>query len=1159
MQCAKCGVNNRNHAKFCEECGTALTLACPQCGVPVGVGKKFCGDCGASLFAAPITSAQLSSVGAESRRRSPIASPAPASYTPPHLASRIRSGRAALEGARKIITVLFADIQGSMDIMESLGPEESQRLLNPCIQLMMDAVHRTEGAISRVLGDGIMALFGAPLALEDHAHRALYAALHMHETVRRYADELHEHHGIELQIRVGVNTGDVVVGAIGNDLFMEYTPVGHAVGLAARMETLAPPSSTWIAASTYKLTQHAFRFASRGAIKVKGVSEPCAVYELLGPAPSSSRLTTRAAYGLTPFLGRTHELTRLEEFARRAESGHGQAVLLTGEAGIGKSRLLEEFKPYLRNRGFLLLEGEGFAYGKTRAYWPLIAMLKRYCGINDQDPPGAYEEKLRTTLAAVHSSLTAFVPIFLDFLGVEMREHVTTVLSAEAKLQHMLNGVKRLLAFQCRLQPVTLLLEDLHWLDVRSLAFLHTLTVSISSLPVFLLCSSRPYHTYPWETLSFSHQLRLEALSQEAVFSLFTSLAGEPRNRNTLASAVCQRSEGNPFFLEEIVQNLRETGLLSVQENNPTLIPSPADWPLPPTVQSVLASRLDRLPAPAKSLLQIAAVIGREAPRPILALASGLAETEFEQALDLLQERELFHESALYPESVYSFKHALTQEVAYHELLQNQRDFLHEQVGDAIETFFASRLPEHASVLAYHYSRSGNTDKALHYLDVAGRRASALYMDADAQDLWEEHLRLLATQPSTSERDRQEAHTRLRLINVLSRQYNDDAPIRAQFTAAEVVCQRLGDARLLAELHATLAAAYVVRGRPQPGLIHARAAKHAADTLRDVHLQTVTAGPLAHLLWIAGSFDEALHIAETGLAHVQAHGLPQKHKRFVVHPHAQCLAIAGACRAMLGDFPQGVAALQQAAALTQHHSNRLPNALVHWGLALVFDLYGEPDLARHEAQQALTGMEEISPTTGVLLAGGLHEYLTAVSDSDASLYHDATLPTSNLIKLTCTWREKHPFHELAGIWLAEVSVRTSRGSSETQQLAQEALTAAEASGSLWFRCLAHLILGRILEDDVNTLKEAAETHLLRASELATTMQSLPLLARASAALGKFFVKKSNSGITVEQLITSPAEGRLEETLRQARQYGQHAQTLADQLGMKNLWGSDSHR
>ena len=1128
MQCAKCGSGNRSQARFCEECGTPLTLACPHCGVPALVGKKFCGDCGAALFSSPLASAQLSS------------SRAPSTYTPARLDSRFLSGKSVIEGERKIISVLFADIKGSMDILEGLDPEESKNLLDPCLQLMMDAVHRAGGTVSRALGDGIMALFGAPLALEDHPHRALYAALRMQETVRRQAAALHQQHVIELQIRVGVNTGEVVVGAIGNDLFMEYTPVGHAVGLAARMETLAAPGSTFVTASTYRLTEHAFRFTARGATKVKGAKEPLAVYELLGPEPSRSRLTARPTYGLTPFVGRSHEMAQLEELAAKATSGCGQVVQLNGEAGIGKSRLIEELKPKLQARGFLLIEGEGFAYGKTRAYLPLITMLKRYCGITDQDAPATYRDKLQTALTGVHASLASFVPLFLDLLGVDAEEPSLATLSAEAKLKQILDGVKRLIALQCRMQPVALLVEDLHWLDTRSITFLHSLMTSAVTIPLLLLCSSRPGQHYPWDEHSFMQKMQLEPLPQEDTISLFTALVGASAPLAPLASTVCERSGGNPFFLEEIVQNLHETGALAQSKSSRSSWPKPGQWTLPTTVQGVLASRLDRLPLTAKMLLQTASVIGRDAPRSILAQVTEMPESEFEETLHLLEVRELLHESAFYPEIVYSFKHALTQEVAYHGLLQTHRSLLHEQTGDVIEKLYADKLPEYASLLAYHYQHSANAAKALQYLNLAGQRASALYADEDAQHFWEEALRILARQPRTPQRDRQEIRTRLSLINVLSRQHNDDTLIRTQFAAAETICQQLHDESLLAELHATLAVAYILRGRPRQGLPHARAAKDVAETQHNVHLQAITAGPLAHLLWIAGSFTEALQVAEAGARLIQKHDLSHTQMGFIIHPHAHCFAIAGVCRGFLGEFAQGVNLLREAATVTQRHGNQMPQAVVHWGLALLFDLYDQQENARAESRKALTIMEEVSPTTGVLRVGPLHEYLL----SSPLPVQPSTLPPN----LTRIWQERLPFCELAGVWLAELMIRSGHVE-DSQRFAREAVTRAEESGSTWFLYAAHLTSGRSLALNIEEKGQEAEIHLRTAIDLATRMRSLPFLAHATIELGELLFKRDLSADSANYRLDVPMGKRQSRLHKHVKQYGQQAVALGEQLSM----------
>ncbi|HEV8712275.1 MAG TPA: adenylate/guanylate cyclase domain-containing protein [Candidatus Binatia bacterium] len=1066
----------------------------------------------------------------------------PILYTPPHLADRILSGKAALEGERKIVTVLFADIKGSMDIMERLDPEEAKQLLDPCLQRMMEAVHRVEGTVNRILGDGIMVLFGAPLALEDHAQRALSAALLMHDAVARYAIELREHHGISLQIRVGVNTGEVVVRTISNNLYMDYSAVGHAVGLAARMESLATPGSTLVTVYTYRLAHDFFRFAARGAVKVKGVKEPLETYELLGPGASHSRLAARATQGLSPFVGRARELAQLQEILAFAGTGRGQVVSLVGEAGIGKSRLLEELKPVLRARGYLLIEGAAFPYGKTRAYLPLIDMLKRYCELSDQDSPDLYRERVRSKLTAVDVSLTAYVPVLLELLGIDSGNPQTASLPAEARLQKILEAIKRLIASQSRGQPVALLIEDLHWLDARSLTFLHSLTIGVAALPVVLLCTYRPGNNYPWEEQSFVHRIQISPLQRETSTSLFTALVGTDPAVAALAPLVYEQSGGNPFFLEEIVRSLSETGTLTGQPGAYTLARPLSEWTLPATIHGVLASRLDRLPPALKGLLQTAAVIGREVARPLLAQVAGLDESELDQALTTLQARELLYETAVYPDPVYTFKHALTQEVAYRELLHERRALLHETVGTAVEALYGDRLAEHVTLLAYHYSRSTNTDKALHYLHLAGQRAFDLYADTDALHFWEEYLRLLTTLPPSAERDRQELRTRLHLIDVLSRQKSDDGPIRAQFDAADAACQRLNDPRLLVELNATLAVAYVLRGQPRLGLTHASMAKHLADSLNDVHLQAMSRGPLAHLLWIAGRFSEGLQVAEEGLALLQRLGLSNEQRDFVASPHVQCLAITGACRGFLGDFEQGISALQQAAAGAAQHGHRISQALSHWGLALLYALRGEISSGVREAERSLTVMQEIGSTTGILLAGCVCEYFAITYASPPT----SSAPTPLTPCLTQTWQEKLAFHELAGPWLAAAALRAGRYE-EALQIAKAALVQAEASESMWFLCIAHLTLGRLFNQLEARDEVSAETHLLAALQHAEELQSRPFCTHILLALGELLggktVRRPQSGVRSQK-----RNGTIHKRNR-AREYLTRAAELGEMLGM----------
>lgn len=1144
MQCGKCGTVNRRGVQFCEECGTPFVLLCPACGAATAPGGKFCGACGV-----PLIPRSLATHGQSLRphSRPPFSAQSPVHYTPAHLAERIRSGKTALEGERKIVTVLFADVKGSMAIMEDLDPEEARAVLDPCLQLMIAAVHRAEGTVNRLLGDGLMALFGAPLALEDHPQRALYAALQMHDAVKKYAQDLRQRRGISLQIRVGVHTGEVVVRTIRHDLYMDYSAVGHVVGLAARMENLAPAGSTFVTARTYRLTHHMFRFAARGTVKVKGVKNPLEVYELLGARPFQSRLATRAARGFTPLVGRTRELFHLRALVRRARQGHGQVIALVGEAGVGKSRLLEELKPTLRQSGFLIIEGTGFAYGKTRAYLPLVDMLKRYCELTEHDPPEAYRDRLHARLTAVDPSLTAYVPVLLELFGVQTHNPQVATLPGEAKLQKVLEGIKKLLALQSRRQPVALVVEDLHWLDPHSLTFLHALIPGIAALPVVFLFSYRPEQTYPWETLSFSHRLQIAPLPHDVSVSLFTALVGTDPQVAELAPLVCARSGGNPFFLEEIVQSLIETETLVGQPHAYRLACSVTAWSLPATVYGVLASRLDRLAPAVKALLQTAAVIGREFSRPLLARVAQLPESVLDQALTDLQSREFIYEAAVYPDFTYAFKHALTQEVAYRSLLRERRAELHAAVGAAVESLYGDTLPEYVTLLAHHYSQSLHTEKALHYLHLAAQRAFDLYADTEALHCWEEYLRLLVTLPSRAERDRQEVRARIQMINILSRQNSADDALRAQFDAAVLACQRLGDERLRAELHATLAVAYVLLGRPKPGLFHARTAKDLADALADLHLRAITPGPLANLLWIAGRFAEGLSTAEEGLALLQQHQLSDEQMDFVAYPYVQCLAIAGACKGFLGNFDQGLHLLQEAAQRAHQHGNRIPQALSYWGLALLYALRGDIPSALQEADKAFALMRDVSSSTGILLTGGTQEYLTAVASLPSSL------PPSPLACLQQMWQAGHAFCELAGIWRAEVALLAGR-LEEALQLAQAALAQAAASESWWFLCLAHFTLGKILAH--TQAYASAESHLLQALRYAELAHSPPLQAHVLVHLGEALWYASQlrpqqqadaRGLEHEE---SPAGGWIGAGAQQrAREYITRALETCDQLGM----------
>src|SRR5881396_3552341 len=662
--------------------------------------------------------------------------PRPILYTPRHLAERILAEQAAMEargatdGERKTITALFADIKGSMDLIEDLDPEEARCIVDPALQLMMDAVHRYEGYVAQSLGDGIFALFGAPIAHEDHPQRALYAALRMQEESKRCAEKLRLEKGINLQIRVGVNTGEVVVRSIRkDDLHTDYIPIGHSTSLAARMESLATPGSIVVSEHTQRLTEGYFEFKSLGAAQVKGVSDPVNLYEVLGVGPLRTRLQVAAQRGLVRFVGRQGEMEQLQKAWGLAKAGHGQIVGVMGEPGVGKSRLFYEFK-LLSQRGCLVLATFSVSHGKAYAYLPLIDLLKNYFQITLQDDERQRREKLTGKVLTLDRSLEDTLPYMFFLLGISEPTSALQQMDPHIRKRRTFEALKRLLMRESVNQPLILIFEDLHWLDAETQACLSLLSESVATARILLLVNYRPEYRHEWGNRTYYSQLRLDPLGQEEAQELLTALLGDSAALQPLKQFILEKTEGTPFFMEEMVQALLEQGALvrdasRIGTAHLALAPAKplADIKLPPTIQGILTSRIDRLPAEGKALLQTLAVIGKEFSWGLLKQVVEKPEEELHGLLSHLQAAEFIYERPAFPEVEYTFKHALTQEVAYNSLLGERRKVVHERAAQAIEEVYRSKLDDHYSELANHYSRSGNTQKAVDYLQLAGQQA----------------------------------------------------------------------------------------------------------------------------------------------------------------------------------------------------------------------------------------------------------------------------------------------------------------------------------------------------------------------------------------------------------------------------------------------------
>ncbi len=719
---------------------------------------------------------------------------APAPAVAPAVRVRIEQEAAdAAGGERKTVTALFADIKGSMDLMEGLDPEEARAIVDPALKLMIDAMHRYDGYIVQSTGDGIFALFGAPVAHEDHAQRGLYAALRVQEEMAKYSAGLRAQGSPPVEIRVGLNTGEVVVRSIRtDDAHTEYTPIGHSMSLAARMQTLAPTGSIVITEQTQKLTAGYFELKALGPARIKGVSDPINVYEVLGIGPLRTRLQMSASRGLSKFVGRRAELEQLDKALELARGGHGQMVAAMAEAGVGKSRLFHEFK-MRRQAECLVLEAFSFSHGKASAYLPVVDLLKSYFRIADRDDARTRREKVTGKVLALDRALEDTLPHLFALLGIPSGDALLDEMDPSIRRRRTREAVKSLIVRESLNQPLILIFEDLHWVDAESEALLNLVADSIGTAQILMMVNYRPEYRHHWGNKTYYTQLRLDPLGPDNAAELLSAMLGDDPAIDSLKAAIIERTQGNPFFMEEMVQVLFDRGVL-VRNGAVSLARPLTSIEIPSTVKGILAARIDKLAPADKDLLQSLAVIGKEFSMGLVRRVVGKPDDELAPMLANLQASEFIYEQPAFPENEYTFKHALTQEVAYNSVLMQRRRIIHERTATALEETFAATLDDHLAELAHHYSRSANASKAIEYLRRAAEQAGARSAYNDAIGYAREALRLIAAMPETRERDQIELKIQMMLGPLIVAVQGFSSPeLAANIARAQELCRSAGE------------------------------------------------------------------------------------------------------------------------------------------------------------------------------------------------------------------------------------------------------------------------------------------------------------------------------------------------------------------------------
>ena len=1058
MTCPTCHAALPDDAAFCGRCGGALesVRTCARCGRANAPEMRFCLGCGQPL----------SPVAATPR-------PDPRSYTPQHLAEKILASRAALAGERKQVTVLFADVKGSMELAEQVDPEEWHQILDRFFAILAEGVHRFEGTVNQYTGDGIMALFGAPIAHEDHAQRACWAALHLQEALRTYAEELKRGRGLAFAVRMGLNSGDVVVGKIGDDLRMDYTAQGHTVGLAHRMEQLADPGRMYLTEHTAALVTGYFRLRDLGIFDVKGVREPVRVHELEGAGTLRTRLDLSRVRGFSRFVGRVDEMAALEAALARALEGDGQVVGVVADAGVGKSRLCFEFLARCRARGIVTYRASGMPHGKSVPLLPVLDLLRDYYGITAADSAAIAREKIAGRLLLLDRAFDDVLPVVFDFLGVGDPERPAPPMEPEARQRRMFELVRRAIQLRGQREPTVTLIEDLHWFDSGSNAYLAPLVEARAGTRALLVLNFRPEYRADWMQKSYYQQLPLRPLGAEATDELLRELLGTNPSVAGVAARIRERTAGNPFFIEEVVRSLEETGTL-VGTRGACRLERPVDTiVVPAMVQAVLAARIDRLAEREKAVVQTAAVIGQEFGEGLLGRVTALPEPDLTAALRALVAAEFLYASALFPETEYTFTHPLTQEVAYGSQLAERRARVHAAIGAAMEQHHTERLDEHAALLAHHWEGAGDALRAARW----HRRAATWLRRGDLAEA-RRHLDrvrdLVAELPDTPERAELGVMASVQLLDVGSRLGLPEDEARALFEQGRTVAA--GNPRALAALHGVYGRFRGVNlGDMQAWLDLGREAVRLAGQAGDRELRlagrVMLIMPLEHL----GRTQEALDLVEATLGE----GVRGADLVFGFSPTVFALAIRGFMHAMRGRPLDGLADMERALAEAEGREPADLLAVIHGMFIAAAGVLGDETMAMAHAQRVMA-LAASSPSQNVeqqarWCLGDVHLMREEWGDAVAALEQGLALEHEAPV---AAWRLPLNLAMLA-------EAHGGAGSTErARTLATKAIDVAQERGQRLQEIRAQLALARVLlRADPAGARAAIDAALARAEAL----------------------------------------------------------------------------
>jgi class 3 adenylate cyclase/predicted ATPase len=1086
MLCPNCHSENPPANRFCLRCGGRLEGRCPKCGTENPSDARFCGNCGSGLRGNTASATVPAQTGSEVL-----------------VAAEKTEVSVVLNGERKTVTALFADIKGSTELMEDIDPEEARAIIDPALKLMIDAVQRYDGYVVQSTGDGIFAMFGAPLAHEDHPQRALHAAFRLQEELKRYSSKVLADGGTPIQGRVGINTGEVVVRSIQTGASqLEYTPIGHTTNLASRMQTAAPVGSIAVSENTRRLCEGYFILKPLGPTRVKGVSGPVNVYEVTGLGPVRTRLQGSVGRGLTKFVGREREMEALRHAAEQAVSGRGQIVAAVAEAGVGKSRLLFEFEAMSRS-GWMLLETVSVSHGKASAYLPAIELLRNYFDISAGDDVRKRREKVTGRILALDRSLEDTLPNLFSLLGIVEGDDPLAQMDGQTNKRRTLDAIKRIILRESLKQPLMVVFEDLHWIDEETQDLLNLLADSIGIAKILLLVNYRPEYSHKWSNKTYYTQLRLDPLGKESADEMLTALLGDGKDLIPLKRLIVGRSEGTPFFMEEIVQALFEDGVLE-RNGVVTLTKSMNAVKVPATVQGVLASRIDRLSADEKELLQILAVLGREFPFELVRRVTLKPDDDLNRMLRQLQLAEFIYEQPATGDVEYIFKHALTQEVAHDALLADRRKLVHERAGQALESMFAGQLDDHLDELAHHYSRSDNVGKAVEYLGRSGQQALQRSAYTDSIRSLNAGLELLQKLPDNPERIQGELLLQLALGRAFATVKGYAGPeVERAFTRARELCEQVESPNDLFVAVYGLWVMYLVRGelrksREFAGQLQERA--HRTDDPELLLYAQMALGVVAYWM-VEFLLVREHHESATTLYDLERHPLTVGYVG--IDPGVVCLTHAAWVMWQLGYPNQALQRSNEALALAQSLSHPFSQAQGEFFVGML-----------RQYRRDIAAVREIAER--VIALSTEHGFIQFVADATAlggwamakQGYHEEGLARMREGLAACQAIGEELFRPYFLCLLAEAYLGTGR-LADGLVIVKEAVVAAEEHEDRHFEAEIHRLKGELLlkQDDSNAAE--AQRCFRKGIEIARRKSARSLELRATISLARLLASQGH--------------------------------------------------